>query len=308
MSEETKVETLPVETEADDKGTEAIWAELTQAKADTGDIPPAKAAEPEPKTEETPKVEAPATADSPAKDDPWKDAPPELREAHQRDLEAIRTRAEQAETLARRHSGRLVQLNSQLADLQARIAPQRDDSAAAAEEAKTSEERKKQLREEYPDLATPILDQVEALQAEIAEIKGAQSREVEAQTNDLIAEQTEIVNRAHPDWQTAIQDNPKFIEWAGQQSPHDIDLIVRNSGRPITEGASVASIISRFKRETADPEKERAEARRQEQLEAARAADVRNPGLATPKGEGTIEQTWDDLNQERRRKAEGNRR
>lgn len=314
MSEETTVETPAVEAAADDKSTEAIWAELT-TKPDSDASPPAKVEELAPKTEEAPKAEAPAAADSPAKDDPWKDAPPELREAHERDLEAVRTRAEAAETTARRHSGRLVQLNSQLADLRTKLEPQRDESGAAAEEAKTREDRMKQLREEYPDLAAPLLDQVQALESEIKEIKGAQTREAEAQSNDLIAEQAEIVNRAHPDWLTTVQDNPKFIEWAGQQSPHDIDLILRNSGvdddgkyRGITEGASVSAIISRFKRDTADPERERAEERRKDQLEAARVTDVRNPGLATPKGEGSTEQIWGELNDERRRKEAGNRR
>lgn len=308
MIEEPEVET-PAETEVDDKGTEAIWAELTKSKADMGDIPPAKVLEPEQKAEEAPKVEAPASADSPAKVDPWQNAPPELREAHERDLEAIRTRAEQAETTARRHSGRLSKQEQELADLRARLSPQRDEAGAAkaGEEAKSREERLKQLQEEYPDVAGPILTELADKEARLDRIEGVLSRQDQAQTSDLLDEQVSILTKAQPGWETDIKDNPEFVKWA-VGAPEYVKAVIRENAKQIVSGDDVADVIERYRRDTADPEKERADARRKEQLDAGRVVDVRNPGLAAPKGEGTVEQTWDELNEERRRKEAGNRR
>lgn len=303
MSEEEKVE-VPAEAEADDKSVEAIWAEVT-ARPDKGDIPPAKADDLEPKPEDAPKVEAPATVDSPASD-PWKDAPPELREAHERDLAEIRTRAEQAETTARRHSGRLSKQEQELADLRAKVAPQ-PDAAATGEKAKTRAERMAQLKGEYPEIADPILEDLADKGARLDRIEGALSRQADAQTSDLLDEQTSILSRAQPGWETEIKDNPEFVKWAVGQ-PDYIKGVIRENAKQIISGDDVADVIARYRRDTVDPEKERADERRREQLEAGRAADVRNPGLAAPKGEGTVEQTWDELNAERRRKEAGNRR
>lgn len=304
MSEEAKVETEAKA--ADDASAEAIWNELT-IKPDSEETPPGKVEEPGKEALAAPKVEAPAKADSStAAADPWKDAPPELREAHERDLAEIRTRAEQAEITARRHSGRLSKQELELQALRAKDAP-KGDASGAAEAAKTRDERMAKLREEFPEIADPILAELHAKDERLARVESVLSDQAKAHSDSILDEQASILSKAQPGWEADIKDNPKFVEWAVAQ-PEYIKGVIRENARTIVSGDDVADVIERYRRDTTDPEAARAEARRQEQLDAARGTDVRNPARPTPKGDGTVEQDWSDLTEQRRRREAGNRR
>jgi hypothetical protein len=307
MSEEKPVEAVetPEGEIVDDASIEATWTDLAAARKDSATAPLSGAeAKEKPEAIEAPKVEAPVdpTA-SQAASDPWKDAPPELREAHERELAEIRTRAESAETLAKRHSGRLSQANQRLSELQAKLEPERTGEQAEAE-ASTREERRRQLREEYPDSAGPLLDEVAALETEIAQIKATVGQKAEADTDNLIAEQEKILTEAHPDWRTQVKDNPAFVEWALKQPEYVLEPI-RQNAKQIVSGADIADVISRYKADTApkvDPEKEKEEQRRQEQLEAGRDPSLRKPGMTATSSDDP-DAIWSELAAKRQRAA-----
>lgn len=308
MSEEKIVDPAAAPADADDASVETIWNELANAKTDQGKDPPGKAGDDLKVVEETPKVETPAAPSVSQAEDPWKDAPPELREAHERDLAEIRTRAEQAEVTARRHSGRLSKQEQELAALRARLAPSRDETGAATEEAKTREDRRKQLREEYPDSVGPVLDELVALEESVRELKGSSDRQAEDQQQSRLIEQTSLVEKAHPNWETEIANTDAFVKWAVDQ-PEYMKAAIRDNAKVIVSADDVIDVLDRFKRDTGTDDKAAAEVeRKKEQLEAGRDPSVRNPSPAAPKGEGSTEQIWNELQEERRRKEAQNQR
>lgn len=304
MSEEQKVEDEDlIVDDADDAELDATWQDLSAERGDQGKSPlPAK--DDLLKGDETPKDEAPADAQPASQPDPWKDAPPELREAHERELAAERTRAENAETVAKRHSGRLTKLDLELKTLREQLGP-KAEGAEGGKEATNREERRKQLREEYPDSAGELVEDIVNLETEVREIKDSLAGQADAQTETLLEEQVSILKSAHPAWETEIKDNPKFVAWAEQQPAYTQRVIVENA-KAIVSGHDVADVISRFKRDTADPEAEREQQRRQEQLDAGADLGVRRPA-AQPGRDDDPDRTWNELAGQRERQA-GNRR
>lgn len=292
-------DTEKVEGAADDKSTEQIWNELTEGKAGQVEGPPEKPEEtvtdpPQPAAAETPAPEVKA-------DDLWKDAPAELREAHEREV-AARVSAEQA---ARTQSGRLSKTQLQLNDLKANLASQRDPGAAPKEEAEDRETRRAQLREEYPDSVGPVLDDLVNLETEIREIRAGQTAQAASETETLLQEQTAALESVHPTFRDDVA-KPAFVTWALQQ-PDYVQDAIRANAKQIVDGASAADILTRYHRDTADPAREAEAERRREQLEAARDPVIRNPAAATPAGDGSVEQIWGDLTEKRQRSQEQNK-
>lgn len=300
MSEETKVEDAAASAAASEAEAQAVWTELRKERTEPGEAAPSeKLGSEEGKTGDGAPAEAPAPqpVSKETTDDPWKDAPPALREA----LEAERKRADAAETTVKRHSGRLSQLTRNLNELQSRHASERDKAAAPkeGEEATDRDARVKQLREEYPDLAAPLLDMMADQEAEIRALKDGQASQATAQTEDLLQEQLRTLEQAHPKYREDVSD-PAFLDWATKQ-PDYVQEAIRRNATEIVDGASAADVITRYKAETADPAKAREEQRRKEQLEAGRGVDTRQPS-GTAAGSESDEGIWAELSRKRAQK------
>lgn len=317
MSDEKKVEAAAESDTADDTNIEAVWNELrdedaAQANGTAADDEAGKAGEGDDGTGQADSG-TPAEGEAAAKpaseekpDDLWKDADPKLREA----FEAERSRAEKAENVAKSHSGRLSQAYTELTDLRAKIASERDAGGAAkeGEEATTREERMKQLREEYPDLAAPILDQLVNLEKKVSDLEGVQVAQANERVEASLDEQVTILAEKHPDWAAVVQTDA-YTEWALTQPGYIQEAIKRNANA-VVDGASCASILAKFKQDTAapeDPERQRLEERRREQMDGSQSLGVRTPG-ATKQGADDVDSIWRDLEENDRRKAASARR
>lgn len=328
MSEETKVEGTETQAvqEPEDDGFGAAFAEFVKEEGQA----PGTLASDEPKDDkagqvegDTPQGQAAATdtptedAEKPASKEPtdlWKDAPPELRAAHEAEVAAERKRAEAAENVVKIHGGRVTQALRERDALQARI----NEGTKAPPKAggESDEDYRKRMTEEFPDFA-PLFDKLDTANEKIASLEAAQTSQASVQTETALQEQQAILEQTHPTYQDDVthpddkgkpfedrRPNPAFLEWALKQ-PGYVQDTLRANGRTVVDGQSAADILTRFKTETApaeDPAKKLEEARRKEQLDGSRKVDVRAPAGRSAT-DGSFEQEFNRFVQEDKRTA-----
>lgn len=235
--------------------------------------------------------------------DIWANADPALKAAHEASLRAAEERASRAEQQVRSNNGRLSQAHHELNHLKEQLAKGRDSGAAPAEgaEAQDEEERYKQLREEYPDVAAPLLDRMAQLEGTI---RGLTKRADEAQLVDLLTSQEEALAEVHPNWTTDVAD-PRFLHWA-QGQPRYVQQGIQRNANGIVDAAEAGDILSRFKaaispeRDGGSGQDDQLATRRRRQLEAARTVPAKSPTTAAG--------TPDDYSSEWRRLSQVERR
>jgi hypothetical protein len=205
-------------------------ASTDEGEADTGDKPD----EPEPEA----KTEAPA-AKAPAEQktkDPWAAAPPEIRAEFDR---IARERAD-LELKLKRETGRTSQLTRKLNELAPPPAP------ASPEVAAERNKRLATLREEYPEVATPLLEVIEEQQQQVAALTQA----VTSQQESKAASQAEDLRKVHPDYAEIIaQDPDRFDAWVRDQNhPAWVLPAYERNGQRIVEAEPVIKILNEYKR------------------------------------------------------------
>jgi hypothetical protein len=251
-----ETETNPKDTTADEHGQE--------------DVPPADAVPPaEPTDKDT---------------DIWATADPALKAA----FEAEQAKVARLETTANSHARSASQLGRRIAELEALVPKgKKGDGAPAGETDEAREARYARLREEYGDSVGEILPELESLRAELAELKSGFAGVQHERTETDVAQQYAILNERHPNWRQDVVSE-SYVAWAQTQPPPVLEAIQRNAEQ-LSDGATAAWVLDLWKRDTAppaNPEKEKLAERRQEQREANRSADVRNPPV-TGKDEPT---------------------
>lgn len=221
---------------------------------------------------------APASTTSPADNsqDVWANAPPALREAHERALR-------DADLRYRSAAARQSALDRKVAELTAQIQQQggtKADQAKAEDAAKDgSKDRLAELREDFPDLA-PVFDQIEALQKDKEKAEQVLSKVEQQETQAFITQQEGILAEAHPDWEKVAGDD-RFTGWLETQSTSVRQAFERNF-HAVVDGRDAALVIGLFKQDmgigtTAEPAKpDPQQQRRQRQLNANR--DTSRPG------------------------------
>lgn len=316
MSEEAKVETDTVEADPD-----ALFKEF--AAEESGNAP-------EPKTEEkgaegqaaerTPEGQAPAdtpkedAAKPPASETPdiWKDVPEPARKAFE-ESEAARIKAE---NVAKAHGGRLAQAYQERDSLAEKVAEAGKAAGpkTAQDGDETDDDYRKRMTEEYPEFAR-LFTRLDAADAEINSLKGnldtVTTSTRATQTEAALEQQGRVFAEAHPKWEDEKKDpvvQKSFMEWAEAQPPYVQDAL-RANAKTIVDGGTAADLISRFKRETADPAKEQREERRKEQLDGARDTNLNGPGATkTGAADDDVEGIWKELAAKEQRQEQRTRR
>lgn len=256
----------------------------------------------------TPSADAePASRDETTDDE---SEPAKLREA----LKAERERAEKAENLARSHGGRLAQTLNELQDLKKSLESKKAEGATPeGEEALEEDERIKQLREDYPEVADPLLEKIAKLEAVVLKLgagqEAAQGEATEAEIETLFTEQLEALTSKHDDFATVVQSS-EYRTWLQRADPLVQRVIQENSPR-IVNAAECAAILDRFKSETGWGQQrreavEKVEQKRERQLAAGREAPTRQPAVTRDEA-GSFGDEWDRLDAQDRRRSTGRR-
>lgn len=204
-------------------------------------------------TEETPAapaaVEVPATvpaapAPAVAATDIWSSASPEVRAAHEADLERERQKYRSDIGRQAAHQARIKFLEEQLA---ARTATPAAATTTTAEAPVALRERpaiKKSL-EDYPEVVGPLLDAIEPALAENESFRRELSTLSEHRRAGVIASQEQALEAAHPDWREAC-GSKEFADWLDVQPPA-IRQIVERNGQQVVDAQEAIAMVGNFK-------------------------------------------------------------
>lgn len=179
-------------------------------------------------------------------DDIWANAPPEFREAFERERSNWQHRLNSTQ-------GRLSAADRELARLRRESGArpggsggqgQPGGNAEASPEDPFQAEELKQLEEEYGEVAGPLLkltkglyERLNRLEAPVAEV--AQQRETEVRQSQI-----SVFTSAHPDWETYVNDE-RYPEWLSQQPLAVQEAAARAVN--VEDGHEAAWLLSQFK-------------------------------------------------------------
>mgnify|MGYP000619163009 CR=1 FL=1 len=212
----------------------------------------------------------------------WSKAPPEFKAAYEKEM------AEKS-TMEKRLKGQLSGQSRRIRELESSSRPAAPQPAADEDEGgDDDDEELKRLREDYPDLASPILDRIEVLQKQNAELlrteEGRREAVEEAKNQELLAD--------HPDFYDYIGKNrDEFDAWlAEDDTPVGFIRIVNANYEGITDPAGAAKVFSAFKAyrgDATDPPQTSKDQGKTSSEEARRARQRRGAGAPPPRGPGS---------------------
>lgn len=294
----------------EDKSGQPSEAEGRQDEADEDDEDEAdEAGQGEAKADATPSADAGTASREETSDDPGDD-PVKLKAA----LAAEREAKVKAESVASSHGGRLAQALNELNDLKKQLKPEKAKGATPeGEEAEDEDERIKQLKEDYPEVAVPLLEKMAQLEDDLRKLQGgkeATSEEAtEAEVQTLLREQLDTLKSRHGDFEKAVTSED-YKTWL-PQAPAWAQRVIRENTPNIVNAAECAEVLDLFKSKTgwggtkreAD---ETVEQKRKRQLDAGSGVTGRQPAV-THDEEGNWDSEWDRLAERDRRRSTGRR-
>jgi len=206
-----------------------------QPKAEETDTPP------QPEEDENPPVESADTGEDgeeiPQEEDRGDQDPDESEGDLQQQIKLANERIKNAQA-------RMTKATQEAADLRKEVIALRQQNAELGMQlVETSSERKagnaklKTLREEYPDLAEPILDELDDLRATLQQYKD-QAKTNESQST--LNEHFDTIRQSHPDMDDIVISDD-FVGWLERQTP--VWQRVANDG----SAHEVVELINRYK-------------------------------------------------------------
>lgn len=241
---------------------------------------------------DAPGADSNASPQGSATDDPWANAPAELREARERELRDWDLRFRSA-------NGRVSALQRQLAQYQQQTQQQPAQQQEPQRETQQPEQRPsginltdpkfQQLREDFPEVAGPLLDVIADLSSQLGSVRQVAGTFEQQQTQAFLAQQEQTLAQAHPDWVQAATDD-RFAGWL-QTQPTAIQEAFQRNHDAIVNGQDAALVIGMFKQAVgfSSPQQQQTptnpapaqDPRRQRQLAAGRDAGRNSPPAAS---------------------------
>jgi hypothetical protein len=274
------------------------WEGDQQQSADDNPAPAPDAAA------DTPSADSNASPQGSANDDIWATAPAELREAFEKQQRDWDLRLRSA-------NGRVSAFQRQLAQVQQQPTqqpaqqqePNQQQEPQAQAPAKSgidlTDPKYQQMREDFPEVAGPLLDLVESLASRLDQVGKTAGAFEQQQTSQFLATQEQALAEAHPDWQAAATDD-RFTGWL-QTQPTAIQEAFARNHNAIVDGKDAALVIGMFKQAvgfgaqqqpTPTPAPSQ-DPRRQRQLASGRDAGRTGPAAASGIADNDFESHMD---------------
>jgi hypothetical protein len=237
------------EAEGEEPETPATEEQKPTEQATSDDAKP-EGAEPAPKGEEAP--------------DPWANASPELKALY----EQVQKERDEARHKAQSDANRVAALSRKLRE----FSVPSSSSAPAPEEQPTEAQKAldakiKQLREDYGEIAEPLIEMIEVQRKELAHVKANLTGLTEHQQAQVVAAETAALEERHPDWRDIAQ-SPDFEGWLTVQ-PENIQRLAAS-----WDARETSVVLTLFKAERGGTEGPKEEA-------PAQAAPTPKPDAAT---------------------------
>lgn len=103
----------------------------------------------------------------------------------------------------------------------------------------------KQLREDYPEVAGPLIDLIAAQQTKLDQLSAPVQQFQQQQATAYANAQEQLLTSQVPDWQHAVRDD-RFLGWLDTQPTALREAFQRNVEN-IVDGADAALVVSKFK-------------------------------------------------------------
>lgn len=301
MSESDKIAATDdqVSSSADEKTSEQLWEELG-----FGGSGPAKAASgpaDEGHDDDDDAGDGQHASPESSKDDAARSDGTETTDDAPSALDALKAQNERLEWIVRTQDGRLSAAARELADLKRRTAATIPDKGTSGDTdddpSKGRKERLASTREEFPDIAGPVVEELESLRAEISSLREQSGRKAsedraaaEQRISDIHEEQQREFLKEHADGFDVISKNAKmFQSWIEDQPKLIRDQFAINS-EAIVDANGAALVVTRFKQALAEADASRSggdsetrqQSRRERQRDGARETRGRRAPATTP--------------------------
>lgn len=287
----------------DAPGTPAAIDDET-GKAASADEPPA----PAPAAAQTPAADGKASpAGTTPSDDPWAKAPPELRDARQRDLRDADLRLKSVQGRQSAADREVQRLRDQLAEIKRGGTAQPAEQTGGTEPAATPNPTHDKLREDYPEIAGPLLDRIDSLTKAVDGLKAGVGEVQQDRTTAFILRQEALLNEKHPDWMDALGDD-RFAGWLQEQPRPVIEAYNRNL-KDVVDGPEAAWLVDQWKRsgiyevKTSTPAPTPTDDRRAKQLQNGRDLGRTAPPATTNEAPDDLDGAAMALFREEQRRA-----
>ena len=217
----------------------------TDGPADGTDEPPAPGGEP---AAQAPSAAPNAPNGNPDHSDIWANAPAELRQAYERAQRDAELRLKSIQGRQSAADRELQRLRAEHEELQRRLqanAGGEQGKQGGSADGEPADDPYKQLVEDYPEIAGPLVENLKAVQAELNQLKqGVGTFEQERQIA-YFQQQQELLTQKQPDWQDVLKDD-RFGGWLQEQPKPVQDVFERNS-QAIVDGNEAAWLVGQFK-------------------------------------------------------------
>lgn len=155
-------------------------------------------------------------------------------------------RSEQSRSIGQQR--RAERLQKRVEELEAKI-------AASADQGSDDDDEITRLKEDYPDVAGPILKKMEQISKDRAD--PSQERDAaKEELGDIEAAELEKFNAEHTDGFKVVSEDPqKFRRWLDDQPREMRDIFERNRTH-LVDGTGAALLVSRYKAALLEPQSE----------------------------------------------------
>jgi len=197
--------------------------------------------------------------------------------------------------------------------------PKKDDATDDGPTDDSHPESWDKLDSEYPEVAGPVgdrLDRIEANQKKIDKREEDEAADAKQEHLAAVTEQTRLLNTEHSDW-LEVATNPEFEAWLDDQPREFRDAAAQNANE-IVDASAAGRVIARYKASRSDqgdddlggPDDSQDTTdtsladRRKRQLDSAKGPRHKGPGTVV-KGipeDGSDEEIWDGFDKEDARK------
>jgi hypothetical protein len=200
--------------------------------------------------------------------DLWASAPDDLKAEYQKVLKE----RDEAQHKAQSDANRVAALSRKLNTLQAPASAPQEAPAQPTEAQKALDDKVKQLREDYGDIADPLIELIEAQKAELKSVRTVLTGLSEERQAQVIAAETQAMEARHPDWRE-IAKSTEFAGWLEIQ-PENIQALATS-----WDARETSVALTLFKAESAEANGQQAPrpkanaatgARRSQQLDGGR--------------------------------------
>lgn len=176
------------------------------------------ATEPPPTDDATSGEAKPEGGDKPPKEqapDPFANLPDDVRAA----IAAIEKDRDDARHRASSDANRVAALSRKLNELQSSTASAPAPAAEKTEAQKALDDKITQLREDYGDIADPLIELIETQRQELNTVRTVLTGLSDERREQVIAQETQALAARHPDWQE-VAKSPDFQSWLQIQPPN----------------------------------------------------------------------------------------